>query len=63
VPETDEVASLMAASKQLMIPNAALKDDKSYEIASVWVVGKAEHLSLLAGNGKTQQPGEWYWQI
>jgi hypothetical protein len=53
----------MTASKQLMIPNAALKDDKSYEIARVWVVGKAEHLSLLAGYGKTQQPGELYWQI
>ena len=41
---------LVASSKQLTIPDAALRDQKSYEIARVWVVEKAEHVSLRTGN-------------
>jgi uncharacterized protein DUF5076 len=39
----------MGASNQLSIPDAALKDDKSFEVARVWVAQKAEHVSLLIG--------------
>jgi hypothetical protein len=39
----------MSASRQLAIPDAALRDEKSYEIARVWVAEKAEHVSLLIG--------------
>jgi hypothetical protein len=39
----------MSASRQLAIPDPALRDDKSYEIARVWVAQKAEHSSLLIG--------------
>jgi hypothetical protein len=47
----------MAASKQLQIPEAALRDDKSYEIARVWVAEKAEHVSLLVGTW--EDPAAW----
>ena len=40
----------MSASRQLSIPDAALRDDKSYEIARIWVAEKAEHVSLLIGS-------------
>jgi hypothetical protein len=39
----------MSASKQLQIPEAALRDEKSYEIARVWVAEKAEHMTLQIG--------------
>jgi Domain of unknown function (DUF5076) len=40
----------MSASSQLSVPDAALRDDKSYEIARIWVAEKAEHVSLLIGS-------------
>jgi hypothetical protein len=39
----------MSTARQLRIPDAALRDEKSYEIARVWVAEKAEHVSLLIG--------------
>ena len=39
----------MSANGQLGIPNAALRDEKSYEVARVWVAEKAQHVSLLIG--------------
>jgi hypothetical protein len=39
----------MSTARQLAIPDAALRDAKSYEIARVWVAEKAEHVSLLIG--------------
>jgi hypothetical protein len=47
----------MAASKQLQIPEAALRDPKSYEIVRVWVAEKAEHVTLLAGTW--EDPSAW----
>ncbi len=47
----------MAASKQLQIPEVALRDEKSYEIARVWVAEGAEHVSLLVGVWK--DPAAW----
>jgi Domain of unknown function (DUF5076) len=47
----------MAASKQLQIPDAALRDAKSYEIARVWVAEKGQHVSLLIGVWK--DPVTW----
>jgi Domain of unknown function (DUF5076) len=42
-------AQSMSTTRQLGIPDAALRDEKSYEIARVWVAEKAEHVSLLIG--------------
>jgi hypothetical protein len=39
----------MSTSRQLAVPDAALRDEKSYEIVRVWVAEKAEHVSLLIG--------------
>jgi hypothetical protein len=47
----------MGASKQLEIPEAALRDGNSYEIARVWVAEKAEHVSLLVGTW--EDPTAW----
>ena|SRR5262249_58741534 len=47
----------MAASKQLQIPEVALRDEKSFEIARVWVAEGAEHVSLLVGVWK--DPAAW----
>ncbi|HUI76218.1 MAG TPA: DUF5076 domain-containing protein [Candidatus Acidoferrum sp.] len=47
----------MGSSKQLQIPDAALRDDKADEIARVWVAGKAQHVSLLVLNW--QDPAAW----
>jgi uncharacterized protein DUF5076 len=47
----------MGASKQLQIPEAALKDEKSFEIARVWVAQRAEHVSLQVGTW--EDPVAW----
>jgi Domain of unknown function (DUF5076) len=47
----------MGASKQLPIPEAALRDKQSYEIARVWVAEKAEHVSLMIGSW--EDPMAW----
>ena len=47
----------MGASKQLTIPNAALMDDKSLEIARLWVIENAAHVSLRVGIW--EDPGTW----
>jgi hypothetical protein len=40
----------MSTARQLGIRDAALRDDKSYEIARIWVAEKAERVSLLIGS-------------
>jgi hypothetical protein len=47
----------MPAANQLRIPEAALRDDKSYEVARVWVAEKAEHVSLRIGTW--EDPVAW----
>jgi hypothetical protein len=47
----------MGASSQLQIPETALRDDRSYEIARVWVAEKAQHVSLLVGTW--EDPVAW----
>jgi hypothetical protein len=39
----------MAENDQLLIPNAAKADLKSFEILRVWVANKGQHISLRVG--------------
>jgi hypothetical protein len=39
----------MADSDQLIIPDAARKDTKSFELLRVWVANKGQHVSLRSG--------------
>ncbi|MGP0059298.1 MAG: DUF5076 domain-containing protein [Beijerinckiaceae bacterium] len=39
----------MADIDQLLIPNAAINDPKSFELLRVWVANKGQHVSLRAG--------------
>ncbi|HTW94650.1 MAG TPA: DUF5076 domain-containing protein [Tepidisphaeraceae bacterium] len=47
----------MADSDQLLIPNAAKTDPKSFEVLRVWVANKGQHVSLRAGVWK--DPASW----
>ena len=47
----------MADSDQLLIPDAAKKDPKSFELLRVWVANKGQHVSLRAGVWK--DPAAW----
>jgi len=47
----------MADSDQLLIPNAAKTDPKSFELLRVWVANKGQHVSLRAGVWK--DPAAW----
>jgi hypothetical protein len=47
----------MAASDQLLIPDAAKGDQRSFELLRVWVANKGQHVSLRAGVWK--DPAAW----
>lgn len=47
----------MAESDQLLIPDAAKQDPKSFELLRVWVANKGQHVSLRAGVWK--DPAAW----
>ncbi len=46
-----------AADSQLVIPDAAREDPKSFEVARVWVAKKVEHVSLRVDVWK--DPAAW----
>jgi hypothetical protein len=39
----------MTHRDQLLIPEAAVKDSKSFEILRVWIANKGQHVSLRVG--------------
>ena len=39
----------MADNDQLLIPDAAKKDEQSFELVRVWVAHKGQHVSLRVG--------------
>ena len=47
----------MGASKQLMIPDTALRNDEAVEIPRLWVLNSAAHVSLRVG--VWNDPGTW----
>jgi hypothetical protein len=47
----------MAQSDQLLIPDAAKKDPKSFELLRVWVANNSQHVSLRVGVWK--DPAAW----
>jgi hypothetical protein len=47
----------MSHRDELIIPAAAKKDEKSFEIVRVWVAGNAQHVSLLTR--VWDDPGAW----
>jgi hypothetical protein len=47
----------MAESDQLMIPDGAKRDSKSFEILRVWVANKGQHVSLRVGTWN--DPAAW----
>ncbi|HWZ97000.1 MAG TPA: DUF5076 domain-containing protein [Candidatus Dormibacteraeota bacterium] len=47
----------MGATNQLAIPEEALRDEKSFELARVWVANKGQHVSLRIGTW--EDPSAW----
>jgi hypothetical protein len=47
----------MADSDQLLVPEAAKQDPKSFELLRVWVANKAQHVSLRTAVWK--DPAAW----
>jgi hypothetical protein len=47
----------MAENDQLLIPDAAKQDPKSFELLRVWVANKGQHVSLRTGVWK--DPAAW----
>ncbi len=47
----------MAESDQLVIPNEATRDSKSFEVLRVWIANKGQHVSLRTG--VWQDPAAW----
>ena len=47
----------MAQSDQLLIPDAAKTDPKSFELLRVWVANKGQHVSLRVG--VWSEPAAW----
>lgn len=47
----------MADNDQLLIPDAAKRDPKSFELLRVWIANQAQHVSLRTG--VWQDPVAW----
>jgi hypothetical protein len=47
----------MAQNDQLLIPDAAKADPKSFELLRVWIANKGQHVSLRVG--VWSDPGAW----
>jgi len=47
----------VAESDQLVIPNEATRDSKSFEVLRVWIANKGQHVSLRTG--VWQDPAAW----